>query len=41
VLELRVPPGVFVFHGKELAHWTLIGHCLTRAEQVSFDGCRA
>jgi alpha-N-arabinofuranosidase len=34
-------PGVPVFHSRDLVHWTQLGHCLTRAEQLSLDGCRA
>jgi xylan 1,4-beta-xylosidase len=34
-------PGIPVFHSGDLVHWKQVGHCLTRAEQVSFDGCRA
>lgn len=34
-------PGVPIFHSKDLAHWTQIGHCLTRPEQLPLAGCRA
>lgn len=27
-------PGVPLFHSKDLVHWTQIGHCLTRKEQL-------
>lgn len=31
-------PGVPVFHSKDLVHWRLIGHALTRASQVPLAG---
>ena len=34
-------PGIPVFHSNDLVHWAQIGYCLTRAEQMSLDGCRA
>jgi len=34
-------PGIPVFHSHDLVHWTPIGSCLTRAEQMSLDGCPA
>ncbi len=33
-------PGVPVFHSRDLVHWELIGHCLTRASQLPLEGCR-
>ncbi|MDR0294423.1 MAG: glycoside hydrolase family 43 protein [Oscillospiraceae bacterium] len=33
-------PGVPVYHSKNLADWTLVGHCLTRREQLVLDGAR-
>ena len=34
-------PGVPVFHSGDLVDWELIGHCLTRPEQVPLGGSRA
>ena len=34
-------PGVPIYHSRDLAHWRLIGHCLTRPEQLKLDGIRA
>lgn len=34
-------PGVPLFHSKDLIHWEQIGHCLTRASQVTLDGASA
>jgi xylan 1,4-beta-xylosidase len=34
-------PGVPVFHSRDLVDWELIGHCLTRPEQVPLAGTRA
>jgi xylan 1,4-beta-xylosidase len=34
-------PGLPLFHSRDLVHWTQIGHCLTRVEQLSLAGCRA
>jgi alpha-N-arabinofuranosidase len=34
-------PGVPVFHSRDLVDWELIGHCLTRPEQVPLGGSRA
>lgn len=31
-------PGIPVFHSKDLANWSLIGHVITRAEQMDFTG---
>jgi xylan 1,4-beta-xylosidase len=28
-------PGVPIYHSKDLVHWKLIGHCLTRSSQLS------
>ncbi|MCL2004277.1 MAG: glycoside hydrolase family 43 protein [Oscillospiraceae bacterium] len=33
-------PGVPVYHSRNLANWTLIGHCLTRKEQLELDVAR-
>ncbi len=33
-------PGVPVYHSKNLADWNLIGHCLTRREQLELGGAR-
>lgn len=33
-------PGVPVYHSKNLANWTMIGHCLTRKEQLELDAAR-
>jgi alpha-N-arabinofuranosidase len=30
-------PGVPVYHSRDLVHWTLIGHCLTRKSQLKLD----
>jgi len=30
-------PGVPVFHSKDLVHWRLIGHCLTRKSQLNLE----
>lgn len=30
-------PGIPLFHSKDLVHWKQIGHCLTRASQVSLS----
>lgn len=34
-------PGVPVFHSKDLIHWELIGHCLTRRSQVELGEAEA
>lgn len=34
-------PGVPVFHSKDLVHWELIGHCLTRESQLPLHHLRA
>src|SRR5687768_11030248 len=34
-------PGVPLFHSTDLVHWTQLGHCLSRPEQLSLAGCRA
>ena len=34
-------PGVPIYHSRDLANWRLIGHCLTRPEQLRLDGIRA
>jgi alpha-N-arabinofuranosidase len=31
-------PGIPVFHSKDLVNWKLIGHVITRAEQMDFTG---
>ena len=31
-------PGIPVFHSKDLVNWNLIGHVITRAEQMDFTG---
>ncbi len=33
-------PGVPIYHSKNLVNWELIGHCLTREEQLYLTGCR-
>ncbi len=33
-------PGVPIYHSKNLINWELIGHCLTRREQLELEGCR-
>lgn len=33
-------PGVPIHHSKNLANWELIGHCLTRADQLPLHKCR-
>lgn len=33
-------PGVPIYHSTNLVNWELIGHCLTRREQLELDGCR-
>ena len=33
-------PGVPIYHSRNLANWELIGHCLTRREQLELEGCR-
>ena len=32
-------PGVPVFHSRDLVHWRLLGHCLTRPEQLPLAAC--
>lgn len=34
-------PGVPVHHSRDLVHWRLIGHCLTRESQLSLNGVPA
>ena len=34
-------PGVPIYHSRDLAHWRLIAHCLTRPEQLNLTGIRA
>jgi alpha-N-arabinofuranosidase len=34
-------PGVPVYHSKNLVNWELIGHCLTRPEQLPLENCQA
>ena len=34
-------PGVPIYHSRDLAHWRLIGHVLTRSEQLPLGGIRA
>jgi alpha-N-arabinofuranosidase len=31
-------PGIPIYHSKDLVNWELIGHGITRTEQLSFDG---
>ena len=33
-------PGVPVYHSKNLVNWELIGHCLTKDEQLPLEKCR-
>lgn len=33
-------PGIPIYHSKDLVNWELIGHGVTRPEQVSFDGVK-
>ena len=33
-------PGVPLFHSRDLVHWELIGHVLTRPSQLPLEGCR-
>lgn len=33
-------PGLPIMHSRNLVHWKLIGHALTRASQANFDGLR-
>jgi alpha-N-arabinofuranosidase len=33
-------PGVPVYHSKNLVNWSVIGHCLTRADQLKLDTAR-
>lgn len=33
-------PGVPLFHSKNLAQWTQLGHVLTRRSQLELEGCR-
>ncbi|MDR0324947.1 MAG: glycoside hydrolase family 43 protein [Oscillospiraceae bacterium] len=33
-------PGVPVYHSKNLVNWTMVGHCLTRKEQLFLDSTR-
>src|SRR6187401_1045930 len=34
-------PGLPLHRSQDLVHWTLIGYCLTRPEQLPLAGCRA
>jgi alpha-N-arabinofuranosidase len=34
-------PGVPIYHSRNLVNWALIGHCLSRNEQVPLTGCRS
>ncbi len=34
-------PGIPIFQSTDLVNWNKIGHCLTRTEQLSLDGCAA
>ncbi|MDZ7385899.1 MAG: glycoside hydrolase family 43 protein [candidate division KSB1 bacterium] len=34
-------PGIPVYHSRDLIHWRLIGHVLTRRSQLNLDGVRA
>jgi len=34
-------PGVPIYHSRDLASWRLIGHVLTRNEQLNLTGIRA
>ncbi|MGI6366976.1 MAG: glycoside hydrolase family 43 protein [Anaerolineae bacterium] len=34
-------PGVPVFHSRDLVDWELVGHCLSRPEQLPLQGARA
>src|SRR3954454_22226530 len=31
-------PGIPIHESKDLVHWTLVGHALTRPDKVNFDG---
>jgi xylan 1,4-beta-xylosidase len=31
-------PGIPIFHSRDLAHWTQVGHVINRPSQVNFDG---
>lgn len=33
-------PGVPIYHSTNLVNWEIIGHCLTRREQLELEGCR-
>ena len=33
-------PGVPIYHSTNLVNWELIGHCLTRRDQLELEGCR-
>lgn len=34
-------PGVPLFHSRDLVHWEQLGHCLSRASQLSLTGARS
>jgi len=34
-------PGVPVYHSRNLVNWELIGHCLTRPEQLPLENCQS
>lgn len=32
-------PGIAIYHSRDMAHWTPIGHCLTLLDQLELNGC--
>ena len=33
-------PGIPLYHSKDLVHWDLVGHCLTRESQIYLEACK-